>query len=141
MSISKNTQDFMSKIDKKINDTKNKSLEIYKNTSIQLLGKLQELSPIVSGRYKSGHTLSLNNPSSFIPPEDSDFSSLTEQQILNAEYLLELIKLEKLINIFINNNLPYADLVENGGINREPHLVYGRAKEYFSQIIKKEFKE
>ena len=138
MPLTSNLQSFIKNIkgrNKKYNEN---ALNVYKGSAKKMLETLQEDSPVVSGRYKAGHTLAVHHPSGYVPPKDGDFSSIPEEQLANADVALTELRPEKIIKVFINNNLPYAEKVENGGVNSQPHLVYGKTKTKFSDIIVEE---
>jgi len=138
MPATSNIQSFLKRVKDRNKEYNNKALNVYKGSCKKMLETLQSDSPVISGRYKAGHTLSVHHPSDYIPPKNGDFVSITQEQLTNADTALNEIRSEKILKVFISNNLDYAEKVENGGANSTPHLVYGKTKTKFSDIIVEE---
>jgi len=135
MPVKSNITSFIKRVKDRNKEYSKRALETYKGSSMKLIETLQADSPVNTGRYKSGHTLSIHHPSAFVPSEDENFDALAEQQLTNAKAALDEVRSEKIIKVFIVNNLPYAESVENGTANSPPRLIYGKAKTKFSDIV------
>lgn len=139
-----NFDKFFQRVSKRIDLQQDKALDVYKSSSLRILKRLQRTSPVITGRYRSGHVLSIHHPSDFKPPypEIVDFDAIAESNVTNAKKELDSVRPEKIITVFVGNNVPYAKLVEYGGVNnRIPHLVYEKTRKNISTIVREECKK
>ena len=83
----------------------------YRGFLLTIFNNLTLKSPVLSGRYKANHTMSINTPSNavdgsmgFVAPATGTFPT-----------------------VYFQNNLPYATVVEFGRGRRLPRYVYQQA--------------
>ncbi len=86
------------------------------------LESLDYLSPRLSGRYVGNHTYAEGSPD--LSTDETSTSMNYPDNYMSGEFP----------TIYISNNLPYAEVIENGRENREPQNVYGQARERVKRI-------
>jgi len=125
--------------------------------AIQALADLQVMSPVDTGRYRAGHTLTIDKRSDFVPddisPEEkrkrsisktnTSMSQYTSQASENAREALSMLNganIEKVVRmiIYITNNLDYAAFIEDGSYCKDqqaPKAIYAKVRDKTEQRI------
>ena len=147
MPFTHNFNGFMKSVQGKLDKFEEKKLDIVKTIGIQCLGDLQTESPVRFGRYRSAHTLSIMNPSDYVPPKDltrAEYDAIKRKQLLDAMSKLGKINLSHGLKIWIVDNVDYAVFIENGSYTKHagaPKQIYGRVAARFDRILKKALAE
>lgn len=92
--------------------------DLRKKAARSFLKHVYDLSPIKSGRYKSNHIVSIGAPSYQFDARRRDFSKWY------AEGLAAINNSPRGAKIYIQQNLPYAQVIENGSSTQAPSGVY-----------------
>lgn len=95
--------------------------KLQRGMAITVLNNLQLLSPVLSGRYRANHTVSFGSPD-YRYTENKDGMSLAFSAITGMEA-------NALPVVYIQNNLPYAERLENGWSKQAPSGIYSLAYE------------
>ena len=144
MPFTHNFDGFFKSVQKKLDKFEEKKLDICKGVSIQCLGDLQTESPVRHGRYRAAHTLTIMEPSNYVPPPNltkAEYESLRLKQLLDARDKLGKINLKHGLKIWIVDIVDYATFIEDGSYTKHagaPKQVYGRVAARFDRILKKE---
>ncbi|OEH66764.1 MAG: hypothetical protein BAX61_13240 [Psychrobacter sp. B29-1] len=80
--------------------------KLQRSMAITVLNNLQLLSPVLSGRYRANHTVSFGSPD-YRYTENKDGMSL-------AFSAIDSLTPNELPVVYIQNNLPYAQALEDG---------------------------
>lgn len=124
--ISGNWSEFESSLKKKVQEFHKKKIELIKTLSINALTGLQIGSPIDTGRFRSGHDLTINEPSTYNPAKglpQSVYTEMAKEALMEAGYKLDALPkdfLDKLL-IFITNNVEYGPFIEDGTYSNDPN--------------------
>lgn len=95
--------------------------KLQRGMAITVLNNLQLLSPVLSGRYRANHTVSFGSPD-YRYTENKDGMSLAFGAITGMAD-------NELPTVYIQNNLPYAEALENGHSKQSPNGIYSLAYE------------
>ena len=95
--------------------------KLQRGMAITVLNNLQLLSPVLSGRYRANHTVSFGSP---------DYR-YTENKggMAEAFSMVNGLEVGTLPVVYIQNNLPYAERLENGWSKQAPSGIYSLAYE------------
>ena len=99
--------------------------------SIQILNKIDEASPVDTGRFRRNNMVSLMSPDYSITGEVDPGGVMALQ--------IGIAVISKAANygiIYIQNNLPYAESLENGHSKQAPTGVYANSFHGVSQAYK-----
>lgn len=89
------------------------SEKVYRGTTISLFGRFIKRSPVKTGRLRGNWQTSLNRP------KDGELDR-TGAAVAIAEVKAEASLANLNDSIYITNNLPYAQLIENGSSTQAP---------------------
>lgn len=124
--ISGNWSEFRTSLKRNIEEFHAEKLELVKTISLNGLGGLQIESPVDTGRFRSGHDLTVNEPSAYNPdkglPNDV-YTQMAEEALKEAGYKLEQLPkgfLNKIV-IYITNNVEYGQFIEDGSYSKDPN--------------------
>lgn len=92
--------------------------DLRKKAARQFLRHVYNLSPIKTGRYKSNHIVSIGAPSYAFDARRRDFSRWY------AEGMAAINNSPRGAKIYIQQNLPYAPMIEDGSSTQAPAGVY-----------------
>lgn len=92
--------------------------DLRKRAARQFLKQVYNLSPVKTGRYKSNHIVSIGAPSYDFDARRRDFTRWY------AEGLAAINNSPHGAKIYIQQNLPYAPVIENGSSKQAPSGVY-----------------
>lgn len=92
--------------------------DLRKKAARKFLTQVYNLSPVKSGRYKSNHIVSIGAPSYDFDARRRDFSRWF------AEGMAAINNSPHGAKIYIQQNLPYAPVIENGSSSQAPAGVY-----------------
>lgn len=95
--------------------------KLQRGMAITVLNNLQLLSPVLSGRYRANHTVSFGSPDMRYT-DNKDGMSLAFGAITG-------MAANELPVVYIQNNLPYAERLENGWSSQSPSGIYSLAYE------------
>ncbi|MGP5296803.1 HK97 gp10 family phage protein [Psychrobacter faecalis] len=95
--------------------------KLQRGMAITVLNNLQLLSPVDTGRYRANHTVSFGSPD-YRYTENKDGMSL-------AFSAINSLTPSALPVVYIQNNLPYAERLENGWSKQAPSGIYSLAYE------------
>lgn len=99
--------------------------------SIQILNKIDEASPVDTGRFRRNNMVSLMSPDYSITDEVDPGGVMALQ--------IGIAVISRAANygiIYIQNNLPYAEALENGHSKQAPTGVYANSFHGVSQAYK-----
>lgn len=88
---------------------------------------LVDRSPVDTGRFRASHLMTLNTETDATAPAGSTQTAYTAQiqkNKLSASSKLSSFSLQKAKKIVIQNNLEYAQAIENGHSDQAPRGVY-----------------
>ena len=98
--------------------------KLHRATAIEILNKVIQRSPVDTGRFRANHILTLVTPNTGTKEVDDKSGSVTLAAglsvvggIAKGEYPL----------IYIQNNLPYAQVLEDGSSQQAPLGIYSLA--------------
>lgn len=155
MLMTNNFNGWVNNIQDKLLRFSQKKREVVIGIAIQCLADLQQESPVDYGRYRAAHTLSIMEPSSFIPPDVSvgekqghiqgqqlgKYSQLAQGQVNDALVKMSNIVVKNGLKIYITNNLDYAQYIEDGSYSNDPQApkqIYGIVSLRFHRILQQE---
>lgn len=124
--ISGNWSEFESSLKKEVQEFHKKKIKLIKTLSINALTGLQIGSPVDTGRFRSGHDLTVNEPSMYNPQKglsNGNYTQLAREALIEAGYKLDTLSkdfLDKLV-IFITNNVEYGPFIEDGSYSNDPN--------------------
>lgn len=95
--------------------------KLQRGMAITVLNNLQLLSPVLSGRYRANHIVSFGSP-------DMRYTENTGGMSLAFGAITGMIATELPV-VYIQNNLPYAEPLEDGWSNQAPGGIYSLAYE------------
>ena len=95
--------------------------KLQRGMAITLLNNLQLISPVKEGTYRGNHTVSFGSPD-YRYTENKDGMSL-------AFSAINSLTPSALPVVYIQNNLPYAERLENGWSKQAPSGIYSLAYE------------
>lgn len=131
-----------------------KKLEIVRTVSLSALVDIQRMSPVDQGRFRASHTLSVGAPDESVAQDmdkqktarkksgkgtpTSAYTSIAKQKMVSAqETVAAIANLQRRLTIWISNNLPYANALENGSSKQAPNGVYMIARQRAEALLKK----
>ena len=85
---------------------------------LTIFNNVNQLSPVDTGRYRSNHVVSVGKP---------NFAYSEGKGGFRGETVITNIKDGKLPIVYFQNNLPYAEVIENGHSGQAPTGVYQNA--------------
>lgn len=91
---------------------------VAKQAARRVLKEVHALSPIKTGRYRSNHIVSVGAPTTSYDARRRDY------QRWYLEGLATINSSPRGAKLFIQQNLPYAPLIENGSSTQSPQGVY-----------------
>jgi len=123
---------FQSQI-KKFNDkTKLKAVRTFRGTALSIFSRVIIRTPVLSGRLRGNWQTQLNRaPSSTLDVEDKNGAAAITQ----AGKAVSRAKLGD--SIFLSNNLPYAQVVEDGSSKQAPAGMVKVSIAEFQEQVKK----
>lgn len=93
--------------------------KLQRGMAITVLNNLQLLSPVDSGRYRANHTVSFGSP---------DYRYTANKDGMSLAFgAIDSLTPDKLPMVYIQNNLPYAERLENGWSSQAPSGIYSLA--------------
>ena len=95
--------------------------KLQRGMAITVLNNLQLLSPVDTGRYRANHIVSFGSP-------DMRYTENTGGMSLAFGAITGMIATELPV-VYIQNNLPYAEPLENGWSNQAAGGIYSLAYE------------
>lgn len=95
--------------------------KLQRGMAITVLNNLQLLSPVDTGRYRANHIVSFGSP-------DMRYTDNKDGMSL-AFSAIDSLTPNALPVVYIQNNLPYAERLENGWSNQAPSGIYSLAYE------------
>jgi len=93
-----------------------------KDYTVTLVSRMYDISPVDTGLYRSNHNVSLDKRS-------QNTYSITSKDTVVGDAASKVNEFNSLRNefVYIQNNLDYAEKLENGGSNQAPAGIYGQA--------------
>lgn len=95
--------------------------KLQRGIAITVLNNLQLISPVAEGTYRANHTVSFGSP-------DYRYTANKDGMSLAFSAINSLTP-SALPMVYIQNNLPYAERIENGWSKQAPQGVYSLAYE------------
>ena len=93
---------------------------VVKKISLQVFTGVVKKTPVDTGRARANWVISVEVPSSAPPlPDGKTFSGQEATAFANKE-LVELSKIKPFSNVFISNNMPYIEVLEDGSSDQAP---------------------
>jgi len=144
--ISGNWSEFESSLKKDVERFHSKKIELVKTIAINGLSGLQIGSPVDTGRFRSGHDLTVNEPSTYNPDKglpNEVYTQIAEEALKEAGYKLGNLPkgfLNKLV-VFITNNVEYGQFIEDGSYSKDPNApqkLYAKMAEALKTKIDEE---
>lgn len=124
--ISGNWNEFESSLKKEVEKFHSKKIELIKTLSINALSGLQIESPVDTGRFRSGHDLTINEPSTYNPDKgfpNEVYTQMAGEALKEAGFKLDQLTkgfLNKVV-ILITNNVEYGQFIEDGSYTKDPN--------------------
>ncbi|MCH7354337.1 HK97 gp10 family phage protein [Acinetobacter sp. NIPH 1958] len=100
------------------------SKEHIKNIVIDTVQSLVVSSPVDTGAYRASHIVSIGS---------GDFGVRGPETNANQDAAIQAVKIKLGNLIYIQNNLPYAERLENGWSDQAPQGIYSTAFNFISQ--------
>lgn len=91
-----------------------------KKVAESVFDNLEALSPVDTGKYRNNHIVSLNAP---------DYTWTEGTTGNNAREIINSIQFGLTTVVYLQNNLPYSERIENGWSKYAPQGVYQLARE------------
>lgn len=114
MSNAANARDFALQIDREWAAKEQDIDDLVHEIALETTRRIVLKSPVDTGRFRSNWFVSVNSPSAQI----TDQIRSSEQVVFDAEAVV--MAHEKLPMVYIQNNLPYANRLENGWSKQAP---------------------
>jgi hypothetical protein len=114
MSNAANARDFALEIDREWAAKEQDIDDLVHEIALETTRRIVLKSPVDTGRFRSNWFVSVNSPSAQI----TDQIRSNEQVVFDAEAVV--MAHEKLPMVYIQNNLPYANRLENGWSKQAP---------------------
>jgi len=113
--------------------------KIFRGTTINLFGRIIKRTPVVTGRLKGNWQIDVNKPPIGILSMDdnSPLKKINSESKFKIQRGVGKASLED--TIYMANNLPYAQLVENGNYSTQaPAGMVGVTAAEFERVIERE---
>ena len=94
-------------------------------------------SPVLSGYFRANNFLSEKNTTNKI----GDENNINQDNLIDGKRIIDNAKIKHGDSMFIQNNLPYAEKLENGGSNQAPRGIYSVSIEKMRAAINKQQRE
>jgi hypothetical protein len=153
LGINSNFDKFMTSLTKDFEKWDNNKKRLVKKVPLACLQHLQKESPVLTGRYRAAHTLSIDNSDDWTPddlgpnekkaimdrnkklsPESrtahSSYSNKAAERFDSASRKLTGLEIKKKMTIYLQNNLEYALHVE------ARDSIYGIVEERFDRYVR-----
>lgn len=155
MGITSNYPQFKRALNSTLSARTKRERDIIMGVSIQALSDLQVMSPVDYGRFRAGHILTVDQPSTEIPPPKSpvegrrggaspEFVAMAQGNLSNAKATLDSVNKERFV-VYITNNVEYGQFIENGTYSKDPNApkalyatVRDRTEQRMNQAIQQE---
>lgn len=99
--------------------------------ALALLGEIIQKSPVDTGRFRGNNIVSIGSP---VYATSFDVDPSGNETIRRGTAILSGLK--PYTQVFIQNNLPYAERLENGHSSQAPTGIYGLAFIGVSEVYK-----
>ena len=99
--------------------------------ALALLSEVDQRSPVLSGRFRGNNIVSIGSP---VYATSVDVDPGGNETIRRG--MAALSGLEPYTQVFIQNNLPYAERLENGWSDQAPTGIYGLSFIGVSEVYK-----
>ncbi len=109
------------------------SEKIIRATSLQLFSAIVDDTPVDTGRLRGNWQATLGAPSQITVSTDDKTGNPTKSKIGFTVSKLEMNK-----SVFLTNNLPYAEVIENGNARVRGNFMVKRAVASFESELKKQ---
>lgn len=109
------------------------SEKIIRATALQLFSAIVDDTPVDEGRLRGNWQATLGQPSQVTVSINDKSGNPTKSKIGSTVNKLELNK-----SVFLTNNLPYANVIENGDVRIRGHFMVKRAVASFESELKKQ---
>ena len=93
---------------------------MYRGFCLTVFNNLTLLSPVDSGRYRANHLISFGSAA-------YSFSNDTTNDVGKMQAALNTLPQGQFPTVYIQNNLPYAERLENGYSRQSPNGIYSLA--------------
>lgn len=124
MSFSRDIEKFIAKTELKMERT-------FRGIALDLFSKIILRTPVLSGRLVNNWFIGINYQSS----ETTEDTDKSRRAALKRSTDMTL-KAKLGDSIYFVNNLEYADVIENGGVNRRPYGMVKRTVAEFKNVVK-----
>lgn len=128
-----NYKQFKKELDKEIK----KQQEVQKKTFRELVlityNSVLIASPVDKGTFRANNYIQAFTPNTQTDDKQTSVSTLQNE----AKATVNTTNIKNGTRIYITNNLPYADRLENGYSKQAPQGIYGVAEEKTQQLINK----
>lgn len=111
------------------------SESIIKATAIKLFSAIVDDTPVDTGRLRGNWQTTLGSPTQITLTTLDKTGRIAKTQITNITNKLKING-----GVFLTNNLPYADVIENGNSRIRGHFMVQRAVVSFSTELNKQAK-
>lgn len=120
----------MTAAEKKINSAIEKTLRA---TAIDMFSKIVLRTPVDTGRLRGNWQANINNP---VLSEINTTDAAGGSTISAASSQISRYKINDK-SIWFSNNLPYAQVIEDGGVNRRPYGMVKTTLKIFEPTLRK----
>ncbi len=108
-----------------------KVLQVQRAIGLHVISQVIQRSPVDTGRFRMGWQAKVGNPSLWMPPEGAE-----SYAVPNASTLLASSGLTTPFQaLYITNNLPYAERLEEGWSKQAPEGIVAQTVASINQFI------
>ena len=113
--------------------------KIFRGTTISLFGRIIKRTPVKTGRLKGNWQIDVNKPPTGIVSIDDNTPISQSSGVSTAKVITGVGKASLEDTIYMANNLPYAQLVENGNYSTQaPAGMVGVTAAEFEREIERQ---
>ena len=109
-------------------------LKMSQGFALQCLGNITILSPVDTGRYRANNIISIGAPDTSF--DMNKFDPENQSTMAAGQEILAKIPLGTFPVIYIQNNLPYCEALEDGHSRQAPLGVYGLSFQQANETFK-----
>ncbi len=129
MALKLNFEQFQKELEKEIKDKQEKLNENAREIVLTAYNQVQKLSPVDKGVFRASHFVTKNNLTNEEGKAGEESNRTSEARDILSQDVKNGDK------IYIQNNLPYAQSLENGTSKQAPNGVYGIVEQQVKTII------
>lgn len=129
--IKTNYNQFKKELDNEIKKQQEKQKDTFRELVLTTYNSVLIASPVDKGTFRANNYIQSFTPNTQTDDKQTNISTLKNE----AKTTVNTTNIKDGTSIFITNNLPYADKLENGYSKQAPMGIYGVAEEKTQQLI------